>query len=46
LYRQWSLLFRIGDANRRLGEPPTPVGKLLRLIGSHLLKKPALALAD
>jgi hypothetical protein len=46
LYRQWSLLFQIGDANRRLGARPSSVGKLVRLIGSHLCNRTTLALAD
>ena len=46
LYQQWSLLFRIGDANRRRGNRPTSLGELLGLIAAHFLKKPAVALAD
>jgi membrane protein DedA with SNARE-associated domain len=46
LYRQWSLLFRVGDANRQLGARPSPVRKLVRLIGSHLCKRTTLVLAD
>ncbi|MCI0738304.1 MAG: VTT domain-containing protein [Gemmataceae bacterium] len=46
LYRQWSLLFRIGDANRRLGQRPASLGELLKSVSAHLLKKPTLALAD
>ena len=32
LFRQWSLLYRIGDANRRRGHAPTGTLELLRLV--------------
>jgi membrane protein DedA with SNARE-associated domain len=32
LFRQWALLYRIGDANRRRGHRPTTVAELLRLL--------------
>jgi membrane protein DedA with SNARE-associated domain len=35
LFRQWSLLFRIGAANRRRGHPPATVVELLVLIRAH-----------
>jgi hypothetical protein len=35
LFRQWALLFRTGDANRRLGHRPATAGELLALIRDH-----------
>ncbi len=35
LFRQWAILFRIGDANRRLGHRPTTIPELLRLLRDH-----------
>jgi len=32
LFRQWSLLYRIGDANRQQGHAPTGILELLRLV--------------
>ena len=32
LFRQWSLLYRIGDANRKRGQAPTTVLEFLRLV--------------
>jgi hypothetical protein len=32
LFRQWSLLYRIGDANRKRGHAPTAIRELLRLM--------------
>ena len=32
LFRQWSLLYRIGDANRVRGHAPTAIRELLRLV--------------
>lgn len=32
LFRQWSLLYRIGDANRQRGHVPTALPELLRLV--------------
>jgi membrane protein DedA with SNARE-associated domain len=46
LAQQWSLLFRIGAANRALGVRPTPLPALLRLIARHLSLRPKAALAD
>ncbi len=46
LYQQWSLLFRIGDANRRLGHVPTPFGDLAALIWSHLRSETGASMAD
>ena len=38
LFRQWSLLFQIGEKNRRRGQVPSPAGALVREIRSHLGK--------
>jgi membrane protein DedA with SNARE-associated domain len=46
LCQQWSLLFRIGDANRRRGYRPTSLYSLAMLIWSHLRSNPVTALAD
>lgn len=46
LYQQWSLLFRIGAANRRLGRKPMSAFDLAKLIGSHLLTRPISSMAD
>jgi membrane protein DedA with SNARE-associated domain len=46
LFRQWSLLFRIGDANQRRGHVATPLTTLARLIATHFFHQPASVLAD
>jgi membrane protein DedA with SNARE-associated domain len=46
LFRQWSLVFAIGAANRRRGAVPTPASRLVRLAVSHLTSKAALAISD
>ena len=46
LFRQWSLLFRIGDANRRRGHHSTPLTTLAHMIGMHLFHRPSSVLAD
>jgi hypothetical protein len=46
LFRQWSLLYRIGDANRRRGYAPTPVGDLLRLVFRYYRQRRIDPLAD
>jgi membrane protein DedA with SNARE-associated domain len=40
LFRQWALLFRIGDANRRAGHRPATAGELLALVREHRRNKP------
>ena len=35
LFRQWSLLYRIGDANCRRGHAPTTIRELLQLVFSY-----------
>ena len=46
LFRQWSLVFAIGAANRRLGAEATPARRLIRLAVAHLISSPALTLSD
>jgi hypothetical protein len=46
LFRQWSLVFAIGAANRRRGAAATPVRRLFRLTLTHLTTTPALAISD
>ena len=46
LFRQWSLVFAIGAANRRLGAATTPARRLIRLAVAHLTSAPALAISD
>jgi len=46
LFRQWSLVFAIGAANRRRGAVPTPASRLIRLAVSHVTGTDALAISD
>ena len=46
LFRQWSLVFRIGAANRARGVGPTPTGRLVRLIWNHLTTPVADSISD
>jgi hypothetical protein len=46
LFRQWSLVFRIGAANRRRGYKPAGAGRLVRLAFAHLTDRQALPVAD
>jgi pimeloyl-ACP methyl ester carboxylesterase/membrane protein DedA with SNARE-associated domain len=47
LYRQWSLAFAIGSANRKSGAAVTPIGRLLRTAIGHYRSRPrSNALAD
>jgi membrane protein DedA with SNARE-associated domain len=46
LFRQWSMVFAIGAANRRRGAAATPAGRLIRLALAHLTNAPSLALSD
>ena len=46
LFRQWSLVFAIGAANRQRGAATTPTGRLIRLAVAHLISSPALTLSD
>jgi membrane protein DedA with SNARE-associated domain len=46
LFRQWALLFRIGDANRRRGHRPATVPELFRLLRAHYRDRTPSPLAD
>lgn len=46
LFHQWSLLFRIGEANRSLGHRPATVRELLGLVLSHRRTRPTNPVAD
>ena len=46
LFRQWSLVFAIGAANRRRGISPTPAARLFQLTLAHLAGNSAPALSD
>jgi membrane protein DedA with SNARE-associated domain len=46
LFRQWALLFRIGDANRKRGHRPATVSELFGLLRAHYRGCTATPLAD
>jgi membrane protein DedA with SNARE-associated domain len=46
LFRQWSLLFRIGHANRLLGHSPVTLRELAALLRGYYRGRSAAALAD
>jgi hypothetical protein len=46
LFKQWSIVFTIGAANRGMGAPVTPTRRLASLLRAHLMSKPAFALSD
>ncbi|MAE67372.1 MAG: SNARE-like domain protein [Phycisphaeraceae bacterium] len=46
LARQWALLYRIGDANRRRGHRPARLGPLVKSILSHYRLREGNAIAD
>jgi membrane protein DedA with SNARE-associated domain len=46
LFRQWSLLYRIGHANRQRGHRPTPPLALLRIVLDHYRQRRIEPLAD
>jgi hypothetical protein len=46
LFKQWSIVFTIGAANRGLGAPVTPTRRLASLLHAHLMLKPTFALSD
>jgi membrane protein DedA with SNARE-associated domain len=46
LFRQWSLVFEIGAANRTGGAPVTSGRRLIELVRSHLATRVAYALSD
>jgi membrane protein DedA with SNARE-associated domain len=46
LFRQWSLVYRIGIANRARGVVPTPTRRLVRLVWNHLTTPLADSISD
>jgi membrane protein DedA with SNARE-associated domain len=46
LFRQWALLFRIGDANRHRGHRPVSLPELLNLLRAHYRDRTTSPLAD
>jgi membrane protein DedA with SNARE-associated domain len=46
LFRQWALLFRIGDANRRRGHRPVSLPGLVNLLRAHYRDRTTSPLAD
>jgi hypothetical protein len=46
LLRQWRLVFAIGAANRRRGEQPSGLNRLVGVVLRHLVTRPALRLSD
>jgi hypothetical protein len=46
LFRQWSIVFAIGAANRRLGTTTTSIRRLIDLVRAHLKTEVAFAVSD
>jgi hypothetical protein len=46
LFRQWTIIFAIGAANRRDGAPTSSLARLLSLLRAHARRDFALTLAD
>jgi hypothetical protein len=46
LFKQWSIVFEIGAANRAAGAPVTGMRRLIRLLHTHATSTPAFALSD
>jgi membrane protein DedA with SNARE-associated domain len=46
LFRQWSIVFLIGAANRATGAAVTPTRRLARLLRAYMTSRPAFALSD
>ncbi len=46
LFRQWSLVFAIGAANRERGAPPSSIRRILNLLRAHLAATPAYRTSD
>jgi hypothetical protein len=46
LFKQWSIVFAIGAANRAAGADVTPLRRLASLLRAHMTSKPAFALSD
>jgi hypothetical protein len=46
LFRQWSIVFAIGAANRSAGAPVSSMRRLVELMRAHLMTRIAFALSD
>lgn len=46
LFKQWSIVFTIGAANRATGAAVTPTRRLASLLHAYMTSKPAFALSD
>ena len=46
LFRQWSILYRIGDQNRHRGHRPEGIGSLLKLVVEHYRRRRGSVLSD
>jgi hypothetical protein len=46
LFRQWAVLFRIGDTNLRRGHRPATLPELLGLLRAHYRDRTSSPLAD
>lgn len=46
LFRQWSIVFAIGAANRAAGTPITPVRRFIEMLRVHLKTRPAFSISD
>jgi membrane protein DedA with SNARE-associated domain len=46
LFRQWSLVFEIGAANRAGGTSTTPLSRLIQLAHAHVMSRAAHAVSD
>jgi len=46
LFRQWSIIFAIGAANRRAGATTSSLGRLVGLVRGHLRRRIACAISD
>jgi membrane protein DedA with SNARE-associated domain len=46
LFRQWSIVFAIGAANRAAGAPVTGLTRLVRLVRAHATSVPAFSVSD
>jgi membrane protein DedA with SNARE-associated domain len=46
LFRQWSIIFEIGAANRTRGVQVSSIGRLFRIVHQHLMATARMALSD
>jgi len=46
IFRQWSIIFAIGTANRRAGAPTSSSRRLIDLVRVHLRRNAACAISD